>query len=84
MNDVTGTKTPHLFRSYHHPESHSHNILERNPGRPDEHQIWQIGRATCATPLYFKPMTLEEEDEIKTYIDGGFGSNNHPRKHIGP
>lgn len=74
--NVTGTRIPHLFRSYHHPRSTQADILERNPGRPDNYQIWQVGRATSAAPFYFKAVKLEEEDEKSEYIDGGFGANN--------
>lgn len=45
-------------------------MLERNPGRPDNHQIWQVGRATSAAPFYFKTVRLEEEDPKSEYIDG--------------
>lgn len=74
--NVTGTRIPHLFRSYHHPKSTPDDILERNPGRPDNYQIWQVGRATSAAPFYFKTVRLEEEDEKSEYVDGGFGANN--------
>ncbi|KAL9137349.1 MAG: hypothetical protein Q9175_001449 [Cornicularia normoerica] len=74
--NVTGTRIPHLFRSYHHPKSPQDDMLERNPGRPDNYQIWQVARATSAAPFYFKAVRLEEEDEKFEYIDGGLGANN--------
>ena len=70
-----GVRVPHLFRSYRHPKSDPENILERNPGQPEDYQIWQVGRATSAAPFYFKAVKLEE-DEDSEYIDGGFGANN--------
>lgn len=70
-----GIRVPHLFRSYTHPRSVPENILERNPGQPEDYQIWQVGRATSAAPLYFKAIKLED-DETSEYIDGGFGANN--------
>ena len=73
--NVTGTRMPHLFRSYHHPRSIPSDILERNPGNPDNHHIWQVGRATSAAPTYFSAVKLEEDDEKSEYIDGMFCRN---------
>ena len=61
---------PHLFRSYRHPPSIPIEVQERNPGEPDNHKIWQVGRATSAAPAYFKTIRLEEDDEKSDYIDG--------------
>lgn len=74
--DVKGTRVPYLFRSYRHPKSIRHDILERNPDSPDNYKIWEVGRATTAAPLYFQAMKLEEDDDKAEYIDGGFGANN--------
>lgn len=52
-------------------------MLERNPGRPDNYKIWEVGRATSAAPTYFKTVRLEEEDEKSEYIDGMWYSLGH-------
>lgn len=64
------------MRSYRHPKGNKGDPLERNTGREDNYQIWKVGRATSAAPLYFKSMHLEEGNEKFEFIDGGFGANN--------
>ncbi|KAK3176234.1 hypothetical protein OEA41_007557 [Lepraria neglecta] len=52
------------------------DILERNPGGPNEYPIWQVARATLAAPTFFKAMRLEEDDEKAEYIDGSLSAKN--------
>lgn len=53
----------HLFRSYENALADS---------RADNLPVWQVARATSATPLYFKPMRIG----TATFLDGGMGANN--------
>ena len=72
-----GARVPHLFysyRDYRHPNIG--DILGQNAGGPEDYQIWQIGRATCAAPSYFKPTTIEIKRKKMSYIDGGYPNNN--------
>ena len=38
--------------------------------------IWQVARATSAAPTYFPPIEIPWANELVTFKDGGFGSNN--------
>lgn len=58
-----GLLSPHLFRSYN------------NYRWAPQCAIWEVARATSATPLYFKPITINES----RYLDGGIGANNPSR-----
>lgn len=54
------SQAPPLFRSYN-------NYRWAPPCA-----IWEVARATSATPLYFKPITINESK----YLDGSIGANN--------
>lgn len=54
------SQAPHLFCSYN------------NYRWAPQCAIWEVARATSATPLYFKPITINES----RYLDGGIGANN--------
>lgn len=58
-----GLQSPHLFRSYD------------NYRWAPQCAIWEVARATSATPLYFKPIKINES----RYLDGGIGANNPSR-----
>lgn len=57
-NEVS--QTPHLFRSYD------------NYRNGPQCAIWEVARATLATPLYFKPIKINDS----RYLDGAIGANN--------
>ena len=67
---------PYLFHSYRHPKLFPEKDLERSAARSDDHEIWQVARATSAVPFYFDPMRLEEEGEMLTYTSGSFHTKN--------
>lgn len=39
-------------------------------------KVWEAARATTAAPLNFKPMTIQRDDNKRTYVDAGLGYNN--------
>ena len=65
---------PYLFRSYYQPKTFPEDNLGRYSGTSNDHKIWQVGRATSATALYFEAMRLEEQGEMLDYI--AIGSKN--------
>lgn len=65
-----GDQSTYLFRSYDHIEGDVKEI--KNPGAADEHEIWEVARATSAAPTYFDPIIIDGEE----YFDGGIGYNN--------
>jgi hypothetical protein len=58
IHDQRGCKTPYLFRSYDHPPSPSLDPFERNPGSKADIPIWEVVRATSASPTYFPAITI--------------------------
>ncbi|KAJ7127906.1 acyl transferase/acyl hydrolase/lysophospholipase [Mycena epipterygia] len=56
---------PVLFRSYDTPEEPASNYM-----------LWEVARATSATPGLFKPMEIGLGGMKQHYIDGGLGNNN--------
>jgi hypothetical protein len=67
------SNVPYLFRTYEHPVSGTFaDPLERNPGPPLRCSVWEVARATSATPSYFKPMKIQSEK----FVDGGLAANN--------
>src|SRR5947207_1639058 len=68
-----GEREVHLFRTYDmDPPKRFLNIQFHNPGKADNHFIWQVARATSAAPQYLKSIEIDG----KNYDDGGFGFNN--------
>ena len=63
---------PYLFRTYTNAHKSYDVQLERNPSPAHDIPIWQVARATCAAPAYFKPAAIDGQE----YLDGGFGTNN--------
>jgi hypothetical protein len=59
IHDQRGCQTPYVFRSYDHPPSSSLDPFERNPGPKADIPIWQVVRATSASPTYFPATTIE-------------------------
>lgn len=62
IHDQRGCKTPYVFRSYDHPPSPSLDPFERNPGPKADIPIWQVVRATSASPTYFPAITIEGKE----------------------
>ena len=63
--DLHANGPPTLFRSYQ-CEGHS----------PSKCAIWEAGRATSATPTFFKPIKIEIPQPGATFVDGGMAYNN--------
>ena len=65
--------TPYLFRTYNKFRFHdTGQRLNRNSGLAHQIPIWQVARATTASPTYFKPVTIDDSQ----YVSGSFGVNN--------
>ncbi|KAF2094138.1 FabD/lysophospholipase-like protein [Rhizodiscina lignyota] len=65
---------PHIFRTYQEPETIKHDSewTAADQTSSSDLKIWQVARATCAAPSYFRPIRLQTD----TYIDGGVMANN--------
>ncbi|KAG7007631.1 hypothetical protein G7Y79_00009g027400 [Physcia stellaris] len=66
------SKCPYMFRTYDCFGNKEQISQPLNPGPADSHQIWQIARATTASPPYFSPMKLGD----RVFLDGGISTNN--------
>ena len=66
--------TPFLFRSYYQPRAPNPSIerLRSNPSEQDAFAFWQVARATSATPLYSKPVGVNNNQ----YYDAAVDLNN--------
>ena len=65
--------TPYLFRTYNKFRFHSTGQrINQNSGLAHQIPIWQVARATTASPTYFKPVTIDDSQ----YVSGSFGVNN--------
>lgn len=62
---------PYVFRTYDTALTNKSTAM-RNPGSASDAQIWQVARATSATPGLFDPVTVDD----KVYVDGGVVSLN--------
>lgn len=57
----------YIFRSYdHHRGSDDPRGYPRNPGAASDYEVWEVGRATTAAALYFKPLKLHDEFSSQT------------------
>lgn len=63
-------RAPYLFRTYDNFHSPYHEY--RNFGLAHHVPIWQVIRATTASPAFFQPVTIDGLE----YISGGFVMNN--------
>lgn len=63
-------RAPYLFRTYNNFHSAYHEY--RNFGLAHHVPIWQVIRATTASPAFFQPVTIDGLE----YISGGFVMNN--------
>lgn len=71
-SNIGGVNKPYLFRSYANTHQNVYVDHDRNPSPAHDIPIWQVARATCAAPAYFKPAMIDGQE----YLDGGFGTNN--------
>ena len=61
---------PYLFRTYENSHS-SGQTPNRNLGLAHHIPIWQVARATTASPTYFQPVIIDDSQ----YVIGSFGIN---------
>ena len=60
---------PRVFRSY---ETYDGSQRSAKPSAAVVLPLWQVARATSAARTYLSSITIED----KSYVDGGFGTNN--------
>ena len=68
----------HLLRTYNHqydPSIAPPWVTTYNEGTSDM-CTWQVGRATTATPFFFKPLEVKGPHGSSTFKDGGIRENN--------
>ncbi len=71
LKDGGGSR--HIFRSY----SNSPWPYQKPDPRPAaDCQLWEVARATSATPGYFSAVNIDGE----SFVDGGLGTNNPTRE----
>ncbi|KAF1809053.1 FabD/lysophospholipase-like protein [Eremomyces bilateralis CBS 781.70] len=67
----------YLLRTYDHRyQDDCPRWLTRYNEGADPLCIWQVTRATCAAPFYFKALEADIRDEVKVFKDGGIRENN--------
>jgi patatin-like phospholipase/acyl hydrolase len=66
-----GSRTPFLFRSYHHPAK-TINPFERNPDKGQAFNITDVACASSGAPFYFKSYQVGSD----RFFDGGVAINN--------
>ena len=64
-------KIPYIFRTYKNSPS-SGQRLNQNLGPAHHIPVWQVARATTASPTFFRPMIIDDHE----YVGGSFGINN--------
>ena len=62
---------PYLFRTYENSHS-SGQAPNRSLGLAHRIPVWQVARATTASPAFFRPVIIDDHE----YISGNFGINN--------
>ena len=65
--------TPYLFRTYKnfHLQS-SRQRLSQNLGLAHHIPVWQVARATTASPTFYRPVIIDDHE----YVGGSFGIHN--------
>ena len=65
--------TPYLFRTYKNFHLHSSGQrLSQNLGLAHQIPVWQVARATTASPTFYRPVIIDDHE----YVGGSFGIHN--------
>ena len=64
-------KIPYVFRTYQRIDREG-QTLNSNPSPAHHIPIWQVARATTASPTFFRPVIIGDHE----YVSGSFGMNN--------